>query len=88
MAGPETTVGSIFSRWAKMGNSEPSALAQVLYGVADVAWRVGDLETLNSYITESLSLARALDNSTLELMSLNRLGTMAYLKGDLATRCV
>ena len=63
----------------------PDTLAQVLYGVADVAWRVGDLETLNSYITESLSLARALDNSTLELMSLNRLGTMAYLKGDLAT---
>ena len=65
--------------------ADAETLAQVLYGVADVAWRVGDLETLNSYITESLSLARALDNSTLELMSLNRLGTMAYLKGDLAT---
>jgi len=65
--------------------ADAETLAQVLYGVADVAWRVGDLETLNSYITESLSLARALDNSTLELMSLNRLGTMAFLKGDLAT---
>jgi len=65
--------------------ADAETLAQVLYGVADVAWRVGDLETLNSYITESLSLARALDNSTLELMSLNRLGTMAYLKGDMAT---
>ena len=65
--------------------ADAETLAQVLYGVADVAWRVGDLETLNSYITESLGLARALDNSTLELMSLNRLGTMAYLKGDMAT---
>jgi predicted ATPase/class 3 adenylate cyclase len=65
--------------------ADAETLAQVLYGVADVAWRVGDLETLNSYISESLSLARALDNSALELMSLNRLGTMAYLKGDLAT---
>ncbi len=65
--------------------ADAETLAQVLYGVADVAWKIGDLETLKSYINESLTLARALDNTTLELMSLNRLGTMAYLQGDLAT---
>ena len=65
--------------------ADADTLAQVLYGVADVAWRVGDLETLHHYVTESLGLARALDNSTLELMSLNRLGTLAYAQGDLAT---
>ena len=65
--------------------ADAETLGQVLYGVADVAWRVGDLETLHHYITESLGLARALDNSTLELMSLNRLGTLAYAQGDLAT---
>ena len=65
--------------------ADAETLAQVLYGVADVAWRVGDLETLHHYITESLGLARALDNSTLELMSLNRLGTLAYAQGDLTT---
>src|SRR5690606_35753947 len=63
----------------------PETLAQVLYGVADVAWKMGDLETLNTYVVESLSLARAVGNTTLELMALNRLGTMAYLRGDLET---
>jgi len=53
--------------------------------VADVAWKVGDMETLHTYITESLSLSQALGNTTLELMALNRMGTMAYLQGDLVT---
>ena len=65
--------------------ADAETLAQVLYGVADVAWKTGDMETLATYINESLSLARALDNTTLELMALNRLGTMADLQGDLAT---
>jgi len=65
--------------------ADAETLAQVLYGVADVAWKTGDMETLAIYINESLSLARALDNTPLELMALNRLGTMAYLQGDLAT---
>jgi len=65
--------------------ADADTLAQVLYGVADVAWKVGDMETLQTYITESLSLSQALGNTTLELMALNRMGTMAYLQGDLVT---
>ena len=62
--------------------ADPETLAHMLYGVADVAWKVGDIETLQTYITEALSLARAIDNTTLEMLALNRLGTMAYLHGE------
>ncbi len=65
--------------------ADPETLGQILYGVADVAWKVGDVETLQTYVTESLALARAVGNTTLELLALNRLGTLAYAQGDLDT---
>ena len=63
---------------------DPPVLCRTLVALGAVCWRVGKLDEAHAALTESLALARALDNLTLELSSLNMLGVVMDLQGDIS----
>jgi len=57
-------------------------MAQVLYGLGNVHWRLGKLQSANQYCEESRALAEKTQDINTLLLALNRLGVLAGLSGD------
>jgi class 3 adenylate cyclase/tetratricopeptide (TPR) repeat protein len=60
-------------------------LAQILSGLGGNAWRIGDLDRAETYINESLILARAERAVSLETQATNTLGLIAGSRNDIDT---
>ena len=60
---------------ARPGDNQ-TTLARVLYGLADTHFRIGNTSEATESGEESLQIARDIGDTTIELMALNRLGTL------------
>lgn len=61
---------------------DPRILSRALYVFGDVEWRIGSEEDAHAALKESIALSRSAGDTTRELFSLNRLGTL-YFQIDL-----
>src|SRR5262249_26055076 len=55
---------------------DKAVLARVLYGLGDVCWRMDRLPEAETYLNESVGLAREINDTVRLLFALNRLGTV------------
>lgn len=81
-AAAETLLLSGFD--ASISNNSP-ILGRLYYGLADVKWRQNDLNAADHYARLSLDMAEVTNDIGQMMYALNRLGTVAFFRGDLDT---
>lgn len=75
---------SFESALALAQTAEDATKAQILYGLGNVHWRLGKLESARRYCEESRVLAEKNQDTNTLLLALNRLGVLSGLAGDSA----
>jgi len=65
-----------------LSSGDQTILAEVLFNLGNLNWRRGQLEAAKTYCLESLSVARAIDDTPHILLALNRLGVLWGLLGE------
>lgn len=58
--------------------ADSSLEARILYGLADVGWRLGAIEQARVYCEQSINLAQRLGDTNTELHALNRMGAFSW----------
>ncbi len=68
-----------------LGPAHEGILARVLFGLGNVHWRLGKLESAHAYCSESRELAEKHGETNTLLLAINRLGVLSGLLGDSET---
>jgi len=66
------------------GERARMVLTHVLYGLGNIHWRLGKLESANQFCEECRVLCEEIQDANTLILALNRLGVLAGLAGDVA----